>query len=426
MTLRPFAMERWQSTYENRVAHNLSESGVHALALGELLALADASVDRLRLGYGQSNGSDALRAAIAGLYPGADEGAVVVCNGSAEANFAALWTLVQPDDAVAIVVPTYMQTPGLAHGFGARVIELPAHEELGWQPDPDQVRRLLTGRVRLLVITNPGNPTGARLGDEALAALLEGAERTGAWILADEVYAGAELDGRITPTLFGRHPRVIATSSLSKAYGLAGLRLGWAVTTPELAGDLWARTDYTTIAPGTLSDRLATLALGGAVRPKLLERSRALIREGLAVVEPFLERWGCHWRRPDAGAICFARYPWNIDSGALAERLRVEQSVLVVSGEHFALERYLRLGIGIPASALQAALEAMDALVRTLPHASAGAPVGTRPHASSGAPVSNQPHPSSGAPVSTQPHASAGASDDAPPDAPPAAAVIRP
>ena len=374
MTLRPFAMERWQSVHENRVAHNLSESGVHALTLGELLALADASVDDPRLGYGQSNGSDGLRAAIARLYPGADESGVVVCNGSAEANYAALWQLVEPGDTVAVVVPTYMQTPGLAHGFRARVVEIPAHEELGWQPDPDEVRRLLTGRVRLLVVTNPGNPTGTRLDAAARAALLEGAERTGAWILADEVYAGAELDGRPTPTFFGQHPRVVATGSLSKAYGLAGLRLGWAVTAPELAGQLWARTDYTTIAPGTLSDRLATLALGDAVRPRLLERTRGLIGEGLAVAEPVLERWGCRWQRPEAGAICFARYPWDIDSGPLAQRLLAECSVLVVSGEHFALGRYIRLGIGLPAAALRDALAAMDALVDGLPHATPAAP----------------------------------------------------
>lgn len=364
--LEPFAMERWQSTYEHRVAHNLSESGVEALTLAELLALAGPTIETLRLGYGQSNGSDALRAAIARLYPGASDAGVVVCNGSAEANYVALWSLVEPGDAVAIVTPTYMHTPGLARGLGARVIEIPAREELGWQPDPDEVRRLLAGNVRVLVVTNPGNPTGVRLGAEARRALVDGAEGTGAWLLADEVYAGAELDGVETPSLFGEYPRTIATGSLSKAYGLAGLRLGWAATTPEMAETLWARTDYTTIAPGTLSDALAAVALDDVIRPRLLARTRTLVRGGLAVLEPYLQRWQCTWRPPEAGAICWVRYPWDVPSGDLAERLRTGHSVLIVPGAHFGVDAYMRLGIGMQTAPLAAALDRVDELAREL------------------------------------------------------------
>jgi aspartate/methionine/tyrosine aminotransferase len=370
-TFRPFAMERWQSTYENRVAYNMSESGVHPLTLAGLLDLAAAAgLDDLPgttlLGYGQSNGTDALRALIAALYERADADAIVVCNGSAEANFLAMWELVGTGDEIAILVPTYMQAYGLAANVGARVLEIPLHEELGWQPDPDRIRRAITGRTRMIVVTNPGNPTGIRLHDEVRAAIVDAAGRTGAWILADEVYTGAELDDVVTPSFFGTAERVVATGSLSKAYGLPGLRIGWAVAPRATADAIWARSDYTTISPGELTDRLARVALHPAVRPKLLHRTRTIIRDGLATVEHWLRAHGrFHWRAPDAGAICLVRYESRIDSADLAERLRAEQSVLVVPGAHFDLGPYLRLSLGMDRSYTQEALHRIGAVLAT-------------------------------------------------------------
>jgi aspartate/methionine/tyrosine aminotransferase len=364
-TFRPFDMERWQSLHENRVACNLSESGVHPLTLRELLQhAADDDVLDTVIGYGQSNGTDELRGRIAALYDGAaDPARIVATNGSAEANFLALWELVRPGDDVAVIVPTYMQAHGVAANAGARVVEIAAREELGWQPDPDDVRAAITDRTRVVVVTNPGNPTGAVLHDDVLDAVVACAERTGAWVLSDEVYAGAEVTGRDTPSLLGRLERVVATGSLSKAYGLAGLRIGWAATgDARLAAQVWARSDYTTISTGELTDRLARIALDPAVRPLLLERTRGIIREGIGIVEEWLHgREGWHWRAPDAGAIALLRYDGDVDSGELAEKLRVEQDTLVVPGTHFGLRRYIRVGIGIRASELRTGLSRIPA-----------------------------------------------------------------
>ncbi|MBR9989659.1 MAG: aminotransferase class I/II-fold pyridoxal phosphate-dependent enzyme [Gemmatimonadetes bacterium] len=357
-TFHPFAMERWQSTYENRVEFNLSESGVHPLTLAELLEIGHANVDDVLLGYGQSNGSDALRARIAALYDGAGDDGVVVCNGSAEANFITMWDLVRAGEEIAVVVPTYMQTYGLARNVGARVVEIPLREEIGWQPDPDDIARAVTGRTRMIVVTNPGNPTGAALSNEARAAIVQAAQRTGAWILADEVYRGAEIDGSDTLSFFGSHERVVATGSLSKAYGLPGLRIGWCMSDARTAERLWARSDYTTISAGELTDHLAAIALDAEVRPQLLERTRGIIRTGLHTLTSWFEQTGgFHWRDPDAGAICLARYDADISSDDLAERLRTEQSVLIVPGSHFGLDRHVRFGIGMPTPQFETALE---------------------------------------------------------------------
>ena len=355
---RTFAMERWQSTWENRVDHNLSESGVHPLTVGELTELAGhITLDETPLGYGQSNGSDTLRERIAALYPNADAAGVMVTNGSAEANFVALWELAGPGDEVAILVPAYMQTHGLAENLGASVREIPLREEADWQPDPDDIARTLNDRTRVIVVTNPNNPTGVRLGDEARRAIVRAAERSGAWILADEVYTGAELDRVETPSFVGTTERVIATGSLSKAYGLPGLRIGWAVSTPGLAERIWARKDYTTIGPGDLTDRLATIALSPAVRPRILERTRSRIRTGWAITRDWFGEQGCFTcTPPDAGAICWARYDLPVESSELAEKLRVEKSVLIVPGAHFEMGEYVRLGFGIPVGELRDAL----------------------------------------------------------------------
>jgi aspartate/methionine/tyrosine aminotransferase len=357
MRFEPFEMERWQSTWENRVDCNLSESGVHPLSLSELLELAGADVSDTLLGYGQSNGSDELRARIAQRYPGATDANIMVANGSAEANFVAMWQLLEAGGEIAIFVPTYMQTWGLAASFGASVREIPLREELGWQPDPAEIAAAVTNRTRAIVVTNPGNPTGAMLGDDARNAIIESADRTGAWILADEVYSGAELSGLETPSFFGSCPRVIATGSLSKAYGLPGLRIGWLVSDETTTEALWARTDYTTISPGQLTDVLATLALRPDVRPRILARTRSLIRSGLDILERWMaEQAIFRHRPPDAGAICYAHYDLPIDSLQLAERLRVERSVLIVPGAHFGMGNYLRFGFGLHAHALETAL----------------------------------------------------------------------
>lgn len=365
---QPFDLERWQSTYENDVDFNLSESGVHPLTLGELRALCgDVDLDDVVLGYGQTNGSAGLRARIAALYPNATPDNVTLANGSAEANFAAIWALADDDATIAVVVPTYMQTPGVARAFGARVLEIPLHESLGWQPDPDEVRRVMRSGVRAVVVTNPCNPTGTVLSDEARATIIDAAAHADAWILADEVYTGAELDGAPTPSFFGAWPRTIATGSLSKACGLPGLRIGWAVSTPAMAEQLWARRDYTTIAPATPSDRLATLALEPGVRQRLLLRTRGLIRDGLAVLEPWLqEQTVFDWQTPAAGAICFARYRLPIDADSLAQRLRQEQSLLVVPGTQFGIPASIRFGVGGPAAHLRTALARFATTLATL------------------------------------------------------------
>ena len=279
MKLEQFDMERMQSTYENLVEFNLSESGVRPLTARELIADTaglEALLDQ-PLVYSQSNGTLELRSQIAAIYPGAGVDHVEVTNGGAEANFITVFRLIEPGDEVVMLVPNYMQTWGLARAFGATIREWQLIEdaEAGrWRIDLAALEALVSSRTRMIVICNPNNPTGARLTAADLDGIARIADKHGAWILSDEVYRGAELDGHETASMWGRSDRAIITSGLSKAYGLPGLRIGWIVAPPPLVASFWSYHDYVTIAPGALSDRLARVATD-ARAPRAVVRAHA-------------------------------------------------------------------------------------------------------------------------------------------------------
>ncbi len=373
MEFEPFHLERWQSLHEHQVRYNLSESGVHPLTVQELLELTGEpdmkkALMGERLGYPQTNGTSGLRTRIAAMYEGVDPHGVLATVGGAEANFVALWQLLDPETPVATVFPTYMQIPGLVRSLGGRVLPVPLEEEAGWAPDLDALRDALSRGARVVVVTNPNNPTGAVLSTAAMDEIVEAARSVDAWILADEVYRGAELAGPETPSFMGRYPRVLVTGSLSKAYGLPGLRLGWVAGAPDAVDELWGRKDYTTIAPTRLSDLLARAALEPGTREKLLERTRGILRENL----PVLERWvreldgRVSFQPPRAGAIAYLRYRSAINSSALAQEIRRVKDVLVVPGDQFGMDGYLRVGYGEPGPRLEEALSRVGETLRAL------------------------------------------------------------
>jgi len=366
-------MERMQSTWENLVDYNLSESGVVALSPRDLLVDRDALEGLLDqpLVYTQSNGTIALREAIAALYPGATADHIQVTNGGSEANYVTIWRLIEPGDEVVMLLPNYMQTWGVARAFGATIREWPLVEDRQagrWRADLGALDGLVTPRTKLIVICNPNNPTGARLTSADLDGIARAADRVGAWVLSDEIYRGAELDGHETATMWGRGERVIVTNGLSKAYGLPGLRIGWIAGAPSVVASTWSYHDYITIGPGALSDRMARAALVPGRRRQLLERTRGILRANLPVLEQWLRTHGdlFTWTSPEAGAICYVRYRHPINSTALVNRLREEKSVLLVPGDHFGMDHYLRIGYGETPEYVTAGLARVHDLLASL------------------------------------------------------------
>jgi aspartate/methionine/tyrosine aminotransferase len=365
MKLETFALERFQSVWENRVAWNISESGVHPLRVSELVdtpALNDALLQQ-ELGYPQTNGTAELRETIAALYPGATPEHIQVTNGGSEANCVLLMRLVEPGDEIVFMTPNYLQAAGLSRALGAvvrpwRLRETGEGDAARWAADTGELKRLVTAKTKAILLCNPNNPTGARLDPQTLDEICRIAGGAGAWVIDDEIYRGAEREAEDTASIWGRYERAIVSSGLSKAYGLPGLRIGWIVAPPPLVADLWAIHDYTTIAPGAVNDRLARIALAPERREALLARTRGIVRANYPLVKRWIEKQdGLSHIAPEAGAIVFVRHRHPFRSSELTDRLRDERSVLVVPGDYFDMDGYLRIGFGSAPGYLASALE---------------------------------------------------------------------
>jgi aspartate/methionine/tyrosine aminotransferase len=348
--LEPFEMERMQSTWENLVELDMSESGVRPVSLREMaeMGLDLDSILAMPLGYSQSNGTIALRENLAAIYPGATADHIEVTNGTSEANYLLALALLREGDEVALEIPNYMQFGGLPRSCGARLRPFHLRMDADWEPDWEEFESAVNPTTRLVYLSNPNNPTGSVLSKEAMRRIVERCDAVGAYLLADEVYLGAEIHCPRTRSFWGMSERVIVTSGLSKAYGIPGVRIGWIVGPREVVAQCWSQHDYITIGPNKISDAVARIAVQAENREKLYARTRAILQHNL----PLMREWVASFdgfltfREPRAGALCLVRYRSTTLSYPLCERIRVNQSVLIVPGVHLGLEGFLRLWLG--------------------------------------------------------------------------------
>ncbi|MFW9978250.1 MAG: aminotransferase class I/II-fold pyridoxal phosphate-dependent enzyme [Candidatus Thorarchaeota archaeon] len=375
MKFEPFDLERIQSIWEHEVEINLTESGVSPITLGELLDDPRSRpflFDQI-LGYSQTNGSIPLRERIASMYPGTTADNVLVTNGGAEANFIAAWNLFLESGGAGeliVMLPNYMQLSGIWKNLGGRVKSFYLRMIDGkWIPDLEQLKSMVTRETTAIAICTPNNPTGAIVDESAMKTIANIAEDANSWLISDEIYRGAEFEDSVAPSAFGRSDKVLVTSSLSKVYGLPGLRIGWIVSTDatKIQG-LWAYGDYTTICPSVLSDYLATIALDPENRVHLQERARGRVRANWHVMEEWLEAHSdiFTYIPPQAASMCFPKYDLEINSISLVERLRLEKNVLIVPGSHFGMDKFLRIGFGYGEEKLREGLKRLSDLVHTI------------------------------------------------------------
>jgi len=364
-----FEHEVMASQYEKKVDYNLSESGVHPITLKELLSDNPEYIETLlatEIDYAHANGNPELRENIAALYSGCASSNVLVTVGAIEANFNSIQALLKPGDEIAIMLPNYMQIWGIAKNYGLKINTFHLSEKDGWQMNEDELKQAVTAKTKLIAICNPNNPTGHILTDEEMKTIINEAERVGAWILADEVYAGAErIKEEETTSFYSRYDKVIATGSLSKAYGLPGLRVGWAIGPKDIIDKIWRRHEYTTLSTSIFSNKLAALALSVKVRPRIIQRTRNFIRKGFPILQQWIEQQKDTFQLvpPQAAAIAFVRYHLEINSTEFATKLIQEKSVLIVPGDHFGMDKFIRISYGLPQNYLTEGLNRIQQLV---------------------------------------------------------------
>ena len=367
--IETFLLERNQSQYENEVEINLTESGIEPLNLRSLLQPEEIEeLLRLRLGYNYTEGTPELRKAIATWYPGATADNVLVTTGAAEANFLATWALLSPGDALAFMLPNFMQLHGLGKSLGAEVQTFPLEPQNAWRLDRTAFAHAAKG-AKLIAICNPNNPSGAVLSADDRTAIVETARTEKAWLLCDEIYRGSEPDGRPeTATFWGEYDRTIITSSTSKSLAHAGLRIGWIVAPADFIAEAMRRQDYTTIGTGPVNQFVAAKLLAPEKRNAILARSREILGRNLEIIDDWIKRWNGRlgYDKPAAGGMVFVRYDFKIGSAELSRILRDRESTFVVAGDWFGMDGHLRIGTGGHADELKKGLERIDRVFASL------------------------------------------------------------
>ncbi|HEY6304963.1 MAG TPA: aminotransferase class I/II-fold pyridoxal phosphate-dependent enzyme [Candidatus Angelobacter sp.] len=368
MDFQNFELEYFQSRFERTVDYNLADSSVQCADVRALLGDDAGSLIDLPLYYPEVNGTALLRERIAALYPKAAADNVLVTVGASQANSLVCSTLLERGDEVIVISPGYRQVWGLAKNLGCVVKELELRPEDDWRIDLDQLEKLAGPKTKLVAVVNPNNPTGSVLSAEEMGGIVAICARSGAWLHADEVYRGTEMEGAETPTFWGQYDRLICVGSLSKAYGLAGLRMGWAVAAPGTIQALWRRHEYAVIAAAGPSMTLAEIALEPAKRRMLLERQRRISREGHRTLAGWVKEQNGRfsWTPPPATSVAFVRSHVGLSSVALADHLRRKSSVLVAPGAYLGTEHHFRIAVGYEGPKLESALARIAAAVSAL------------------------------------------------------------
>ncbi|HLX26445.1 MAG TPA: aminotransferase class I/II-fold pyridoxal phosphate-dependent enzyme [Candidatus Cybelea sp.] len=348
--MRPFALERYFARYEFTTRYLLCASDPETMPLHALLALEPGSEERLaelRLGYVESRGGTALRAAVATLYDGCDAGAVLSHAGAEEAIFVFMNAALQRGDHAIVQFPAYQSHYSVAETIGAEVTRWRSDLSDEGAPDVDQLERLVRPQTRAIVLTTPNNPTGYAFARGQMERIVAIAREHGLWLLSDEVYRGTEREAEQIPAICDWYERGVSLGGLSKAHGLAGLRIGWSCTRDSaLYERMAALKDYLSICNSGPSEFLADLALRH--NAALIERVRGITTRNLDLLDDFFARRSqlFAWRRPRAGTTAFPRYLGG-SGEAFCARVAREAGVLLLPSTAFdAGDEHIRFGYG--------------------------------------------------------------------------------
>ena len=371
MYIEPFKVEIWMNEWETRCTYNLAETCVASITVEELLALSGGSADDLsgllsmKLTYGDIEGSPRLRTAIANLYANQCAEDITVTHGTIAANMLVHKAIVEPDDHVLSIVPTYQQHYSIPKSIQADVTTLALREEDGFLPNLKALKASVKPNTKLIAFTNPNNPTGALIERPMLEDMVDIADSVGAYLLCDEVYRGtAQVGDGMSPSIVDLYSKGISTAGMSKVFSLAGLRVGWVIAPQEVREQVLIHRDYDTISVGMINDHFAAIALEHA--DKVLARSHEITRGNLALLEAWIAKEPkVSWVKPRAGTTAMLKLNIPVTAREFCIDLVTKTGVMLTPGDAFDMEGYARIGFANDKQTLTEGLAALSEYLGT-------------------------------------------------------------
>lgn len=367
--LPDFRLEVHFSKWEFKARYHLTASDAESVTASELLALAEPAdreaFDKLWLGYTETWGALRLREAIASTCEKRGIDDVLCFAGAEEGLYAAMHTLLSPDDHAIVVTPNYQSAESVPASICC-VTGVALDENDNWSLDVDRIKASLRPKTRLISINFPHNPTGKILERDRFDALIDLCRARGIYLFSDEVYRSLGAEGAVhLPSAADLYERGLSLGVMSKAYGLAGLRIGWIVSEDHTALQRMERIKhYLSICNSGPSEMLAVIALKN--RERLLQRNRALVTRNLHHLDAFFARHTdtFEWRRSDGGCVAYPRYLGRDGVEQFAHDLVEQAGVLVLPASIYRSQLTPtpadRFRIGFGRSGIEAGLRALD------------------------------------------------------------------
>lgn len=365
MNIQAFAVEEWMNKYEMDAVYNLAETCCDSMTVEELIGIDGSNpsvflekVLKSKLTYGDITGSSEFRRLVASQYTHISPEQVLMMNGAIGANFLVMYALLRPGDHAISVHPTYQQLYSIGPSFGVDVDLLHLHPSSNFLPDLSELRTLIKPNTRLICINNPNNPSGALMQREMLEAIVKIAEDAGIYLLSDEVYRPLwQADHVDVPSIVDLYDKGISTSSMSKVYSLAGLRLGWMATQcRDVMASCLRHRDYTTISCPMIDDMLAVQALKNG--EAILTRNLQLVRRNLEMLDSWVAAQPhISYVKPEAGTTAMLQYDFDISSDDFCLGLLQTTGTFLTPGRCFDLEGAVRIGYACNTDVLEQGLK---------------------------------------------------------------------
>ena len=347
MKIAPFKIEEWMNKYEHLAKYDMTTTCIASFSLKELFNLTGNNLDEIintPLHYGEITGSNRLKTNVANLYKNKNKNNVSITLGAIGANSLVFLSLIEKDDEVISIIPTYQQHYSIPEQLGARVKIIKLKPELNWHIDLEELEKTVTSKTKLITLNNPNNPTGAVLKDNELNKIVEIARKNNCYILCDEVYRFLNHnENTSTTSIADIYEKGISTFSMSKTFSLAGIRIGFVIADEKIIDEINHQRQYNTISISAIDDYIACIALEN--KEKIIERNKKIILEGKNALIDFVNQNNkIGLKNIEAGTTAFISYEDKRNTYDFCLDLFNDTGVLLLPGDAMEIEKHCRIG----------------------------------------------------------------------------------